>query len=66
MDKDGGGGGGYHVFPSKSFCLTVPKNDVEESFSISLFLGIEKVYASEGYVTIFLRKFFVSQCRKMP
>ena len=26
--------------------------------------GIEKFYASEGYVTIFSRNFFVSQCRK--
>ena len=27
MDKRGEGGGGrYHDFPSKSFCLTVPKN----------------------------------------
>ena len=27
--------------------------------------GIEKFYASEGYVTIFLRKFFVSQYRNI-
>ena len=36
-----------------------------ESFSVSLLSGIEKVYASEGYVTIFdfLSKFF---CLTMP
>ena len=69
MDKRGGGGGGgreYHNFLSKIFCLTVPKNAVGEPFSLSLFSGIEKIYASEGYVTIFRRKFFVSQYRKMP
>ena len=27
--------------------------------------GIEKFYASEGYVTIFCRNFFVSQYRKI-
>ena len=40
-------------FPSKKFCLTVPKNFVGEPFSVSLHSGIEKFYASEGYVTIF-------------
>ena len=38
-----------------------------ESFSVSLILGIEKFYASEGYVTIFdfLSNFFVSHCQKI-
>ena len=38
-----------------------------ESFSASLISGIEKLYASESYVTIFdfLSSFFVSQCRKI-
>ena len=31
---------------------------------MSLISGIEKLYASEGYVTIFRRNFFVSLCRK--
>ena len=31
---------------------------------MSLISGIEKFYASEGYVTIFRRNFFVSLCRK--
>ena len=53
-------------FPSKVFCLTVPKNFVGEPFSVSLFSGVEKIRASEGYVTIFRRIVFVSQCRKIP
>ena len=52
MDKRGGGGK-YPDFPSKVFCLTVPKNFVGEPFSVSLFSGVEKIRASEGYVTIF-------------
>ena len=48
-------------FSFETFCLTVPKNFVGEPFSVSLISGIEKFYASEGYVTIFRRKFFVSQ-----
>ena len=52
--------GEYRKFPSKIFCLTVPKNFVGEPFNVSLISGIEKFYASEGYVTSFRRKFFVS------
>ena len=54
-------------FPSKIFCLTVPKNDVGEPFSLSLLSGIEKVWKRGwgGSVKIFRRKFLVSQCRKM-
>ena len=51
--------------PSKIFCLTVPKKAVVEPFSLSLISGIEKFYASEGLVTIFRRKFFVSQYRNI-
>ena len=56
---------GYHNFPSKIFCLTVPKNFVGEPFSVSLISGIGKFYTSEGYVTIFnfLSKFF---CPTVP
>ena len=50
-------GGEYQAFPSKIFCLTVPQNFVQEPFSVSLFSGIEKFYALEGYVTIFCRIF---------
>ena len=55
------GRGKYQYFHSKIFRLTVPKKFIGEPFSVSLFSGIEKFYASEGYVTIFRRKFFVSQ-----
>ena len=41
MDKRGGGRE-YHDFPSKIFCLTVPKIFVGEPFIVSLILGIEK------------------------
>ena len=60
------GGGGYEVFTSKSFCLTVPINFVGESFTVALISGIEKVWIRGGSITIFCRKFFVSQCRKLP
>ena len=53
------GGGECQDFPSKIFCLTVPKIFVVEPFSPSLMSGIEKIYASEDYVTIFRRKFLV-------
>ena len=53
MDKRGG----YQGFPSKVFRLMVPKNFVGEPFSVSLFSGVEKVCASEGYFTIFRRIF---------
>ena len=54
-------------FPSKFFCLTVPKNAVGEPFSLSLISSIEKVWMRGwrgGSVKIFRRKFFVSQSRK--
>ena len=55
---------GGQNFPSKSF-VSVPKISVGEAFSVSLISDIEKFYASEGYVTIFCRTFFVSQHRKL-
>ena len=60
MDKRGG----YQDFPSETFCLTVPKILVGEPFSVSLTSGIEKIFAYEGNITIFCRKFVVSQYRK--
>ena len=48
------------------FCLTVPTKFVVEPSSMSLVWGIEKIYASEGYVTIFCQNCFVSQYRKIP
>ena len=61
MDKRGGS---INSFRRKFFCLTVPKNFVWETFNVSLISGIEKIFASEGYVTIFCQTFFVSQCQK--
>ena len=55
---------GIVIFCWKNFRLTVPKNLVGE-FKVSLISGIEKFYASEGYVTVFCRFLFVSQCRKI-
>ena len=63
IDKNGGGGE-YQELPSKNFCLTVPKNFVRESFIVSLISGIEKSCAQERNITIFYRKFVVSQYRK--
>ena len=57
--------GEYHDFLEKICCLTVPKNFVGEPFSVSLISGIERFYASESYVTILCRNFFLSQCRKI-
>ena len=51
------GGGGVTKIPSKISCLKVPKDFVEEPFSLSLVSGIEKIYGSEGYVTILRLKF---------
>ena len=59
------GGGGVLKFSSKSFCLKVPKNFLREPFNLSLISGTEKINASEGYVTIFRQKFFVSQYRNI-
>ena len=53
-------GGGYRNFPSKNFCPKVMKKVVGDPFSVSLTFGIEKTYASEGYVTIFHLKFIDS------
>ena len=59
------GGRQYQDFPSNFFCLTVPKEFVREPFRVSLISGMEKFFASEGYVTIFdfLSKFF---CLTVP
>ena len=47
-------------FPSKLFCLTVPRSFIGEPLSVSLFSGTEKLFASEGYGTIFRRNFFLT------
>ena len=52
-------------FSFEKFCLTVPKKFVGEPIRESVIAGVEKFYASEGYVTIFHRNFFVSQHRNV-
>ena len=64
MDKRGEGRREYHDFPSKNVCLTVPKNFVGETFSVSLISGIERFYASEIYLTILCRNFFCLSAEK--
>ena len=64
MDKRGEGRREYHDFPSKNVCLTVPKNFVGETFSVSLISGIERFYASEIYLTILCRNFFCRSAEK--
>ena len=64
MAKDfvGGGGGEYQDFPSKLFCLTLPKVSVGKPFSVSLISGIGKVWKRGGggpTIKILRRKIFV-------
>ena len=40
--------GEYQDFPSKIFCLTVPKISVGESFTVALISGSEKVWIGGG------------------
>ena len=52
-------GGEHQHFPSKNFCLGLPKNSVGESFTVALNSCSEKAYGQEeeGSIKIFLRKF---------
>ena len=43
----------YQDFPSKTFCLTVPRNFARKPFSVSLLSGVEKVWIKEGGVSRF-------------
>ena len=63
MEKKGEGE--VSKFSVGKFCLTVPKSFAGETSSLSLVSGIEIIYASEGYVTIFRRIVFVSQYRNI-
>ena len=38
----------YQDFPSKTFCLTVPRIFVGKPFSVSLLSGAEEVWIREG------------------
>ena len=61
----------YQKFQTKVFCLTVPKNLVGEQPYISVlcfreFLASKKFYKGGGRsIESFIRKIFVSQCRKI-
>ena len=58
----------YHDFPSKLFCLTLPKKVVREPFIVSLNSGMEKNFLLQRVMSgfsIFCRVFFVSQCQKI-
>ena len=58
-------GGEYQDFPSSLFCLSAKKFRREESFSVSLISGIEKVWIRGGdNIKSFSRKLIVSNCRK--
>ena len=60
-------GGENQDIPSKNFCFTVPKISVEESFSVALSSGIEKVWISGGRgESRFCIENFLSQFRKSP
>ena len=59
MDKRGGD----HHFPSEMYCVTVPKQNVQKSFSVSL-IQVSKTFCIRGIDHDFLSMFLVSQCRK--
>ena len=61
MDKRGGRE--YQDFPSKNFCLSVPKYFVEESFTVALISGSEKVWIGGGNYQDFPSNFF---CLTVP
>ena len=58
------GGGRYHDFPLKMFCLAVPKNFVREPFLVSEKNLVSKLFINKrGGITIFRRNIEVKNCR---
>ena len=57
----------YQDFPSKTFCLTVPRNFVGRPFSVSLPSGAEEVWIRQGEAVsrFSVEKFSVAQVRKI-
>ena len=55
---------GYQNFRSKGFYITVPKKFIGQPFSVSLFSGFEKFHDSEGYVTLFVEFFCLTESKK--
>ena len=60
-----GGGADCQNIPLKISCLTVPENFVGQTFRVSLLSGLEKIYASEGYITNFCRIFLSHSVEKL-
>ena len=60
-----GGGAECQFFPSNISCLTVPEKFVGQTFTVSLLSGLEKFYASDGYITIFCRIFVSDSVEKL-
>ena len=56
--------GGLSRFSIEKFLSHSAEKVVGQPFRVSLISGIEKCYASEGYVTISRRRFFVPQYQK--
>ena len=59
-----GWGGECQEVPSRVSGLELLKNFVGQTFSVSITSGIEKVYASEGYVSIFCQNFLSHSAEK--
>ena len=57
--------GEYQDFPSKTLCLTVPKNSVGQSFTVALILGNEKVWIRKGVYQGFPSKILCLTVRKL-
>ena len=57
--------GGISIFYVENFLSQNAEKFRTGNFYLSLFSGIENVYASEGFVTIFRRNVFVSQYRNI-
>ena len=57
-------GGECQEVPSRVSGLEVLKNFVGQTFSVSIISGIEKVYASEGYVSTFCQIFLSHSAEK--
>ena len=50
----------YQHFPSKIFCLAVPKVFVGESFTVAVFLGTGKVWIRKGWSINYVRRKYLS------
>ena len=57
MDKRGGG---YHVFPSKEFCLTLPRKFVEDTFCVSENIVVSKKIFHRKGISLFTAENFLS------